>query len=124
MDTVVTLQDVKNRLGELLERAAQGERVIIRQPGKPSLALVRLEALAEDGATPLHGSETMQQRLEHAATKVGKRFRLTQKQQRQLEELGQKNSSLTEAERAELSQLLHHLEELSRQRAQALGALL
>ncbi|MBI3328337.1 MAG: type II toxin-antitoxin system prevent-host-death family antitoxin [Nitrospinae bacterium] len=122
MDTVVTVKDVQQRLNELLERAFQGERVIIRQRGKPPLALTRLDASAEKASLPSHVPETKKQRLVRAAAKLGNRFRLSSTQQRRLEALGQKNKqgTLTEGERAELFHLLHQLEELSRQRAQAL----
>lgn len=123
MDTVVTVKDVKHRLSELLERAAQGDRVIIRQRGKPSLALTRLDTAEEE--LTLQTRETRQQRIQRAAAQLGKHLRLSPQQQRRLEELGQKNkrSMLTEEERTELLQLLHTLEEISRQRAQALDEL-
>ncbi len=126
MDTVVTLTDMKNRMTELLERAVQGDRVIIRQRGKPPLALMRLDESADNGQPTSDTPETQQQRLERAAARLGNRFRLSPKQQRRLEVLGQKNKqgALTEAERAELLELLHKLEEKSRQRAKALGELL
>jgi prevent-host-death family protein len=122
MDTIVTVRDVKSRVSELLERASQGERVIIRQRGKPTLALTRLDESAENAELPSQVTETKRRHLERAAVKLGNRFRLSPKQQRRLEVLGQKNKqgTLTDAERAELFQLLHKLEEMSRQRAQAL----
>ena len=125
MDTIVTVQDMQQRLRELLQRAAQGERVIIRQPGKPSLALIKLNESEEHTTLPGPESDTQRQRLEGAAGRLGKRFRLAPAQQRRLEILGQKNKqgTLTEAERTELFQLLHTLEELSRQKAQALAEL-
>jgi prevent-host-death family protein len=103
MDTVVTVKDVKQRLSELLERAAQGERVIIHQRGKPLLALTRLDAMAEKEAAPSQEPETREQRLERVAAKLGRRFRLSPTQQRRLEALGQKNKqgTLTEMERAD-----------------------
>jgi hypothetical protein len=63
--------------------------------------------------------------LERAAGKLRKRFQLSPTQQRRIEILGQKSKqgTLTEAERTELFQLLHTLEELSRQKAQALAEL-
>jgi prevent-host-death family protein len=125
MDTIVTVKDMPQRLSELLQRVAQGDRVIIRQRGKPSLALIKLNEADEQ--TTLPGPETAikGQRLRRAAGKLGKRFRLSPAQQRRLESLGQKNKqgTLTEAERTELFQLLHALEELSRQKAQALAEL-
>jgi prevent-host-death family protein len=125
MDTIVTVQDMQQRLSELLQRAAQGERVIIRQQGQPSLALMKLNE--SDELTTLPGQETgtRRQHLERAAGKLRRRFRLSPAQQRRLESLGQKNKqgTLTEAERTELFQLLHTLEELSRQKAQALAEL-
>jgi len=125
MDTIVTVKDMQQRLSELLQRAAQGERVIIRQRGKPSLALIKLNEADEQTTLPGPETDTKGQRLERAAGKLGKRFRLSSAQQRRLESLGQKNKqgTLTEAERAELFQLLHTLEELSRQKAQALAEL-
>jgi len=127
MDTIVTVKDMQQRLRELLQRAAQGERVIIRQRGKPSLALIKLNEADEQTTLPRPETDTTRQRLERAAGKLGKRFRLSSAQQRRLESLGQKNkqSTLTEteAERSELFQLLHTLEELSRQKAQALAEL-
>jgi prevent-host-death family protein len=125
MDTIVTVKDMQQRLSELLQRAAQGERVIIRQRGKPSLALIKLNEADEQTTLPGPEIDTKGQRLERAAGKLGKRFRLSSAQQRRLESLGQKNKqdTLTEAERTELFQLLHTLEELSRQKAQALAEL-
>jgi len=125
MDTIVTVKDMQQRLSELLQRAAQGERVIIRQRGKPSLALIKLNEADAQTTLPGPETDTKGQRLERAAGKLGKRFRLSSAQQRRLESLGQKNkqSTLTEAERSELCQLLHTLEELSRQKAQALAEL-
>jgi len=125
MDTIVTVKDIQQRLSELLQRAAQGERVIIRQRGKPSLALIKLHEADEQTTLPGPETDTKGQRLERAAGKLGKRFRLSSAQQRRLESLGQKNKqgTLTEAERSELCQLLHTLEELSRQKAQALAEL-
>jgi prevent-host-death family protein len=125
MDTIVTVKDMQQRLSELLQRAAQGERVIIRQRGKPSLALIKLNEADEQTTLPGPETDTKGQRLERAAGKLGKRFRLSSAQQRRLESLGQKNKqgTLTEAERTELFQLLHTLEELSRQKAQALAEL-
>lgn len=69
---------------------------------------------------------TLRQLLERAAAKLGPRFRLPPTQRKRLVMLGQKNkrSTLTEEERAELKQLLRTLEEISRQRAQALSKLL
>jgi prevent-host-death family protein len=125
MDTIVTVKDMQQRLSELLQRAAQGERVIIRQRGKPSLALIKLNEADEQTTLPGPEIDTKGQRLERAAGKLGQRFRLSSAQQRRLESLGQKNKqdTLTEAERTELFQLLHTLEELSRQKAQALAEL-
>jgi len=125
MDTIVTVKDMQQRLSELLQRAAQGERVIIRQPGKPSLALMKLNESEEHTTLPRPESDTQRQHLERAAGKLGKRFRLAPAQQRRLEILGQKNKqgTLTEAERTELFELLHTLEELARQKAQALAEL-
>jgi prevent-host-death family protein len=125
MDTVVTMKDIKNRLSELLARATQGERVIIRQRGKPSLALTRIDEAAVNGELPSQEPKTRQQLLERAAKRLGKRFQLAPQQQRRLEVLGEKNKQgiLTEEERAELLQLLHKLEEMTRQRAQVLGEL-
>jgi prevent-host-death family protein len=125
MDTIVTVKDMQQRLSELLQRAAQGERVIIRQRGKPSLALIKLNEADEQTTLPGPETDTQGQRLERAAGKLDKRFRLSSVQQRRLESLGQKNKHgiLTEAERTELCQLLHTLEELSRQKAQALAEL-
>jgi prevent-host-death family protein len=125
MDTIVTVQDMQQRLSELLQRAAQGERVIIRQQGKPSLALMRLNESDELTTLPGQEIDTRRQHLERAAGKLRQRFRLSPAQQRRLEILGQKNKqgTLTEAERTELFQLLHTLEELSRQKAQALAEL-
>ena len=96
--------------------------VIPCQRGKPPLALTRLDDLPGKAALPSQVPATKKQRLEHAAAKLGNRFRLSPTKQRRLEALGQKNKqgTLTEGERAELFQLLHQLEELSRQRAQAL----
>jgi len=125
MDTIVTVKDMQQRLSELLQRAAQGERVIIRQRGKPSLALIKLNEADAQTTLPGPETDTKGQRLERAAGKLGKRFRLSSAQQRRLESLGQKNKqgTLTETERTELFQLLHTLEELSRQKAQALAEL-
>jgi prevent-host-death family protein len=125
MDTIVTVKDMRQRLSELLQRVAQGDRVIIRQRGKPSLALIKLNEADEQTTLPGPETATKGQRLERAAEKLGKRFRLSPAQQRRLESLGQKNKqgTLTEAERTELFQLLHALEELSRQKAQALAEL-
>jgi prevent-host-death family protein len=125
MDTIVTVKDMQQRLSELLQRAAQGERVIIRQQGQPSLALMKLNESDEFTTSPGQESDTQRQHLERAAGKLRKRFRLSPAQQRRLEILGQKNKqgTLTEAERTELFQLLHTLEELSRQKAQALTEL-
>ncbi len=126
MDTIVTVKDMQQRLSELLQRAAQGERVIIRQQGKPSLALIKLSESDELTTSPEQESDTQRPHLERAAGKLRKRFRLAPAQQRRLEILGQKNKhgTLTDAERTELFQLLHTLEELSRQKAQALTELL
>lgn len=78
MDTVVTVTEMKNRMNELLERAA---------------------------------------------AKLGNHLRLSLEQQRRLESLGKKSKQgiLTEAEREELLQILHKLEEKSRERARDLG---
>ena len=126
METIVTLRELKHRLSEWLERAACGERVVIHQQGKPALALTRVEALQAEGEPSVPSSTTTQQRLERAAVKLGPRFRLSPKQQKRLALLGQKNKQgvLTEEERAELEQLLHTLEVIARQRAQALSALM
>ena len=99
MDTIVTVKDMQQRLSELLQRAAQGERVIIRQRGKPSLALIKLNEADEQTTLPGPEIDTKGQRLERAAGKLGKRFRLSSAQQRRLESLGQKNKqdTLTEA---------------------------
>jgi prevent-host-death family protein len=126
METVVTLKEMKHRLSELLERAAQGERVVIHQQGKPPLALMRVDALQQDGEPPVQSPATKRQLLERAAAKLGPRFHLPPTQRKRLAMLGQKNKrgTLTEEERAELEQLLRTLEEISRQRAQALSKLL
>ena len=123
MDTIVTVKDMQQRLSELLQRAAQGERVIIRQRGKPLLALMKLNESDAQTTLPRQETATQRQHLERAAGKLSKRFRLAPAQQRRLEILGQKNKqgTLTEAERTEIVQLLHTLEELSRQKAQALA---
>ena len=104
MDTIVTVKDMRQRLSELLQRVAQGDRVIIRQRGKPSLALIKLNEADERTTLPGPETATKGQRLERAAGKLGKRFRLSPAQQRRLESLGQKNKqgTLTEAERTEL----------------------
>jgi prevent-host-death family protein len=125
MDTIVTVKDLQQRLRELLQRATQGERVIIRQRGKPSLALIKLDESDAQKMLPGQEIDTQRQHLERAAGKLHKRFQLSPAQQRRVEILGQKNKqgTLTEAERTELFQLLHMLEELSRQKAQALAEL-
>ena len=66
MDTIVTVKDMQQRLSELLQRAAQGERVIIRQRGKPSLALIKLNEADEQTTLPGPETDTKGQRLEHA----------------------------------------------------------
>ena len=126
METVMTVKEIKHRLSELLERAARGERVVIHQQGKPPLALTRLDTLQQDEEPSARSPAARRQRLEHAAAKLGPRFRLSPQQQKRLTVLGQKNKqgTLTEEEQAELEQLLHTLEEISRQRAQALGELM
>jgi prevent-host-death family protein len=125
MDTIVTVKDMQQRLRELLQRAAQGERVIIRQQGKPSLALIKIDESDQQQTLPGQEIDAQRQHLERAAGKLRKRFQLSPTQQRRIEILGQKNKqgTLTEAERTELFQLLHTLEELSRQKAQALAEL-
>ena len=108
MDTIVTVKDMQQRLSELLQRTAQGERVIIRQRGKPSLALIKLNEADAQTTLPGLETDTTRQRLERAAGKLDKRFRLSPAQQRRLESLGQENKqgTLTEAERTELCQPL------------------
>jgi prevent-host-death family protein len=122
MDTIVTVKDMQQRLRELLQRAAQGERVIIRQQGKPSLALIKIDESDQQQTLPGQEIDAQRQHLECVAGKLRKRFQLSPTQQRRIEILGQKSKqgTLTEAERTELFQLLHTLEELSRQKAQAL----
>ena len=125
METIVTLQELKHHLSEWLERAACGERVAIHQRGKPALALTRVEALQTAGDPSAPSPMPTRQRLESAAVKLGARLRLAPQQQKRLTLLGHKNKQgiLTEEERAELEHLLHVLEEISRQRAQALSEL-
>ena len=127
MDTVVSVTDIKTHLSDVLERADSGDRVIIRRRGKPPLALIRLDAPEDTRVSRRKKSSparpAMAQRLERASQQLGQRFRLSPRQQRRLETLGRKNKQgkLTEAECTELLQLLHRIEALSRQRAQALS---
>ncbi|MCS6860805.1 MAG: type II toxin-antitoxin system prevent-host-death family antitoxin [Abditibacteriales bacterium] len=125
MSITVSAAQAKERFEELLEQAGRGDRVIIRRRGKPALALVRLTELKTNGNARGSSRETLQERLERAAKRLGNRFRLSAKQERRVAMLAKKNKkgTLTEAERAELFQLLHEMEELSRQRAKALGEL-
>ena len=125
MDTVVTVTEMKHHMDELLERAAQGDRVLIQRRGKPPIALIRLNVPAEQGDPVPSAKETGRQRLERAAAQLGDRCRLSPEQQR-LEALGAKSErdGLADVEREELLQLLHKLEEKSRERAKTLGEML
>lgn len=115
MDTIVTARQAKDRFPELLELAARGERVVIRQRGKPSLTLTRLQEP--------HG--TTGKRLQHAMRDLNRGFELPRKEQHRLEVLARKNEQgkLTKAEQTELDGLLHRLHELSRGKAQAFAKL-
>ena len=99
----------KTRLGELAERAARGEEIVIRRRGKSPVSLV---SRAVNEVTP-----------EQRAEKLGKQHRLTADKQARLELLAQKNQAneLTAAERREMTRLLREFGKLTAARAQALS---
>ncbi|NCO36956.1 MAG: type II toxin-antitoxin system prevent-host-death family antitoxin [Armatimonadetes bacterium] len=128
MDTVVSVTDVRSKLEELLDRAARGERLIIRRRGKRSVALVPFPKERQKvGGRTARESDGPQRDLSLLSGKLGDRFSMSDREQRRLEILAKKSKcdgQLTGKETEELDQLLHRLEDLSRQKAEAIGNLL
>jgi prevent-host-death family protein len=52
MTEVVSVADAKRRFSELIERVARGERFVVTRRGKPVLALVAPEAVADEPEEP------------------------------------------------------------------------
>jgi prevent-host-death family protein len=121
MSIVVSVSEVKSRLSELLDRAANGEEVIIEQRGKIPVALVPRTKSAADGKKST-SAETPSQRGERLAQQLGNRHRLSPEKQARLERLAKKNQAgtLTEKERREMMRLLREYGRLTVERAQAM----
>ncbi len=123
MSVVVSVTDAKSRLSELLDRAANGEEIVIERRGKMPVALVPQTKSKMDGKKSLPTVETPSQRAARLAKKLGNRYRLSSQQQRRLEALAKKNKqgALTDTECKELFDLLAEYDRMTLLRAKAMG---
>ncbi len=120
MSVVVSVTDAKSRLSELLDRAGNGEEVIIERRGKTPVALVPKSAVDGKKPTP---AETPSQLGERLAKQLGDRHRLSPEKQARLELLAKKNQAgtLSEQERKEMMRLLREYGRLTVERAKAMS---
>src|SRR5262249_8740322 len=125
MSIIVSVSDAKNRLGELLDRAASGEIVIIDRRGKTPVALVPKRKRKTNGKKFPSSVETSSQRAARLAKKLGNRYRLSPRQQRRLQALAKKNKEgrLTPEENKEMLDLLAEYDRMTLLRAKAMGAM-